>query len=76
MQPLEPGNALEYANGAIDQGVQIRCLGRKGHVPGLDARDIQDVANQLQQTVGRRIGDLQRFAVRLPVLGLLDRQLQ
>ncbi|MNI66864.1 hypothetical protein D3C73_1224560 [compost metagenome] len=43
---------------------------------GLDAHDIQDVTDQAQQVLCRMVGDFQRGAIDLPLMGTLDRQFE
>ncbi|MCY1411594.1 hypothetical protein D9M71_269830 [compost metagenome] len=68
--------AFENATHRFDQGRQVDGLRRQGQVPGLDAHDVEDIADQAQQVLGRMVGQFQRRAVHPALVGTFDRQLE
>lgn len=71
-----PCLALENAPYRFDQGRQVDGFRGEGQVPGLDAHDIEDVADQAQQVLCRVVRQFQSVAVHPALVGTLDRQFQ
>ncbi len=75
-QAFLPRLAFENAPHRFDQGCKVDGLRGKGQVPRLDAHDVEDIADQAQQVLGRMVGQFQRAAVYPALVGALDCQLE
>ena len=67
---------LEQADGFIRQLPQLTRRRQQFQPTGLDAGDVEDIADQRQQTVGRLRGDLQGRFVEHALLGFLQGQFE
>ncbi|MCY1427393.1 hypothetical protein D3C76_827950 [compost metagenome] len=75
-QALEPGIALEDPGDRFDQSRQLSGCWAQAHVPRFNAYHIEDIADQLEQTLGAVGCDLQGEAVELTLLGLFQGDFQ
>lgn len=68
--------ALEDTPHRLHQCGQVYGLRRQGQVPGLDAHDIEDIADQAQQVFGRMVGKLECATVQPTLVGAFHRQFE
>src|SRR5262249_4859112 len=66
-QPLDTGRLGEQADRLLDGGIQVEVYRFQLQLTGLDLREIEDVVEDVEQGLGRRLGHVQ-------VLALLGRE--
>lgn len=71
-----PGQAFEHPCHRFHQLAQVGPFRRQAEATGLDAGDVENIADQLQQALRRGIGDLDAGAVHPTGLGTLERQFE
>ncbi|MNM69013.1 hypothetical protein D3C81_805940 [compost metagenome] len=76
VQAFDSRIAFEYPQRVAHQFDQVGRYRLQGHVPGLDARDVEDVADQLQQADGRIVGSLQCLGIAAAGAAVLQGQFQ
>src|SRR5262249_32730313 len=61
--PLDPALLGEQANRLFDGGIQVEVNRFQLELPGLDLREIEDVVDDVEQGLGRRLGHAQILAL-------------
>ncbi|MNJ53233.1 hypothetical protein D3C77_486130 [compost metagenome] len=75
-QTFLSGQSFEHPGHRFDQLAQVGTFGRQAQASGLDARDIEDVADQLQQAFCRGMGNFDAGPINGFAVGALERKLQ
>ncbi len=70
------GQAVEDPDHRLDQLAQVCPLRVEGQTAGFDAGDIKNIAYQVQQVVGRAVGNLDGRAVQFAMVGTFECQLE
>ncbi|MCY1437336.1 hypothetical protein D9M71_534930 [compost metagenome] len=68
VQILLSGHAIEHAADRFHQFRQVDRFRRQAQVPGLDARHVEDIADQGQQFSGRVVGNLNGRTIDMPLV--------
>ncbi|MNV56676.1 hypothetical protein D3C71_1489730 [compost metagenome] len=76
MQPFGPGIAFEHPQRGAHQFDQIGRHRLQADMPGFDAGNVENIANQLKQADGRIVGGLQGLGVATAAAAVFQGQLQ
>ena len=61
--------AVEHPHHRFDHLLEVDALGGQAQAAGFDAGDVEDVADQFQQILGRVVGHLDCRTVQVPLVG-------
>ncbi|MND77005.1 hypothetical protein D3C80_686690 [compost metagenome] len=64
--------AIEHTSDRLHQRPQADPFRRQSKVPGLNAGDVEYVADQGQQVVGRTVGHFNCRSIQLPLVGFFQ----